>query len=831
MDIKMKIENVTQLLPIQNPLYSFLHNNALQAFEEYKFFEGIYKASLIYQGRTLPSGPDYRNWYKQGVIEHAILNQEVTHYINENKDCPITADEVLLILTHPIKYIVPEWATRKLSPAFYWKRNYQIDFIGKISSWVIPWVQGYLDQGQSLVGNPYTREGLISYFIDAIYNQPPFLRGFTARAADLISQYKNETPQTRLKNLLKKTGYLEEDYEDFLLELCFQIKGWSGMVNRLCHDSSQKIIHHIQINFFDWCSILVALNIALHESLCAEFKIKNQDLSAFSHKPSPLKFEQGSRIINECRSLGIKIKDEDAFLNWFEVFNNKKRYQIWQKALEQSLIKESHEQILKGLNARVTAASFEKPEAIFLFCIDDREESIRRHLEKINPRYKTEGVVGFFGLDMKFKSISHPKSTPQCPPFINPVFNAEETVNDKLNNAKFIRYYHILSTIVFRATRTYFRGLLASMLLGPFTLVNMMIRLFKPEFFFKLTNKIQNILLPESERQIKSNFDTRSKAERVKLICQMANLYDFEDFSKFIFVISHRSTATNNPYRQAYGCGACSGNSGAPNSYLFCEFANSKEVRHELKKMHFHIPENTIFIPLIHDTCSDAIDLVDARVRNQSYFSEIKPHLANLRLAAQYNAQERLRTLNPGAQPLPSKAIKLAFRRSMDLAQPRPEYGHAGVRIAVFGPREWTRHLNLERKAFLVSYDSSRDPDSYILRELLIGALPVCANIGLDYFFSKSDPQELGAGSKLPLNITGLIGVMTGAQSDLRIGLAEQMIDIHIPSRMIIYIDSTPEKLTPIFKSHPRLEKLVFNEWVHIFCVDPNQKIIRRYEC
>jgi hypothetical protein len=254
-------------------------------------------------------------------------------------------------------------------------------------------------------------------------------------------------------------------------------------------------------------------------------------------------------------------------------------------------------------------------------------------------------------------------------------------------------------------------------------------------------------------------------------------------------------------------------------------------VRDELKKASFYIPDDTLFIPLIHDTCSDAVDLVDAQVKNHHFFSEIKPHLANLRLAAKLNAQERLQILNPGFHPSPDKAIKMAFRRSMDLAQPRPEYGHAGVRMAVFGPREWTAQLNLKRRAFLVSYDSTRDPDTRILRELLIGALPVCANIGLDYFFSKSDPQALGSGSKLPLNVTGLIGVMTGAQSDLRIGLAEQMIDIHIPSRMIIYIDSTPEKLTPIFKSHSRLEKLVFNEWVHIFCVDANEKTIRRYEC
>ena len=57
------------------------------------------------------------------------------------------------------------------------------------------------------------------------------------------------------------------------------------------------------------------------------------------------------------------------------------------------------------------------------------------------------------------------------------------------------------------------------------------------------------------------------------------------------------------------------------------------------------------------------------------------------------------------------------------------------------------------------------------------------------------DPSGYGCGTKLPHNVTSLLGVMDGAQSDLRTGLPWQMVEIHEPTRLAIVVEGTRDGL------------------------------------
>ena len=136
----------------------------------------------------------------------------------------------------------------------------------------------------------------------------------------------------------------------------------------------------------------------------------------------------------------------------------------------------------------------------------------------------------------------------------------------------------------------------------------------------------------------------------------------------------------------------------------------------------------------------------------------------------------------------------------------------------------------MDRRVFLTEYDPAIDDENCrVLTRILQAAIPVCAGISLEYYFSSVDVEGYGCGSKLPHNIVSMIGVMTGAASDLRPGLSQQMIEILEPMRILFVIETTPAKLDRIIEANPGIAKLVRGNWVQIAVIDPNTAKILRY--
>src|SRR5439155_24283917 len=156
-------------------------------------------------------------------------------------------------------------------------------------------------------------------------------------------------------------------------------------------------------------------------------------------------------------------------------------------------------------------------------------------------------------------------------------------------------------------------------------------------------------------------------------------------------------------------------------------------------------------------------------------------------IARRREAHERCRRFDavPRWYP-PLAALAHVQGRAADLAQPRPEYGHATNAVCIIGRRTRTRGLFLDRRAFLVSYDpATADADGATLARVLAAVVPVAAGINLEYYFSRVDPVGYGSATKLPHNITALLGVMDGHASDLRTGLPWQMVEVHEPVRLL----------------------------------------------
>jgi hypothetical protein len=388
----------------------------------------------------------------------------------------------------------------------------------------------------------------------------------------------------------------------------------------------------------------------------------------------------------------------------------------------------------------------------------------------------------------------------------------------------------------FVSSRSLVRGWLSTTALGLLSAVPLIGHLLAPRRYALLRDWLNKAFLPEprTELQFMRNaaqsedavegllmgFAAGEKAESVASVLGPAGLT--RGFSRIVVILGHGSTSLNNPHESAHDCGACGGRRGGPNARLFAAMANRPEVHFRLKKMGIDIPADTWFIGGYHDTCSDDVELFDLDLLPPTHRAELQRIRESLEGAARRNAHERARRFE--SCPLdatPDEALRHVEERSEHLAQPRPEYGHCTNSVCIVGRRSLTRGLFLDRRAFLTSYDADQDGDDRSLTSLMAAVAPVCAGISLEYYFSFVDNDRYGCGTKLPHNVTGLVGVMDGHASDLRTGLPWQMVSIHEPVRILFVVETTPERLNGVIARSASLKQMVTNRWIRIAAIDP----------
>ncbi len=494
------------------------------------------------------------------------------------------------------------------------------------------------------------------------------------------------------------------------------------------------------------------------------------------------------------------------------------------------------------------------PLAQLVFCMDDREEGMRRHLEEVNPRLETLGGAAHFAVFQNYYGLDDRAPTALCPvvPTVIvpshdvhevPRAGAEATAaKHRRRNARRLRWQDSLHQVTRRGIAA---GTLLTALAAPVALATLLLRSLAPAALGSLNTALRrgfelavptrldlnaaDPAAPATPEQPRQGFTDAEQAERIAGF--LTNLGLTRDFAPLVVIMGHGSNSTNNPHLAAYDCGACSGRHSGPNARLFCAMANRPEVRALIRERGIAVPESTWFLAGEHNTADDLItwyDAEDVPAPLRAVVAEVDRALAE---AAPAHAQERCRRLYSAPLSIGKDgALAHVWARRNDYSQPRPELGHVTNACAFFGRRAMSRGAYFDRRAFLISYDPTQDPEGKVLeRHLLINGA-VGAGINLEYFFSTVNNEAFGCGSKIMHNVAGYFGVMQGAGSDLRTGLPKQMIEIHEAMRLLVVIEQTLDIITAVYQRQPPLQELVGNGWVIVAAKDPETGAIHQFD-
>jgi uncharacterized protein YbcC (UPF0753/DUF2309 family) len=733
---------------------------------------------------------------------------------------------------------------------------------------LIPFCAAFLDQGLAQWRLPGRGEGFLQSFIRthgrSSFGVPSWRRSLPELLQPLVNG--ESAALGSIAQSLDLLGVGPDQRADFIMRSLMALRGWAGMTWQM-ESNAEWALHPAPsgtlVEFLCVRLILDRLALAHVDGKSTADERSLRDLWEVGFGRGDVDSTASSRVeslayttFRLAQRLGWPLGrlsrltggEWDALLIEIESFNDIERRRVLHLAFERRY----RETALQAIEAHAAQAppspAGQTPSFQLMCCIDEREESFRRAIEEIDPACETLGIAGFFGVAMYYRGVTEAHYRPLCPVMVTPQHSVREGpphAHAESNRRRMAGHRTLgkLSHRLHLETRTVWGGLFTG-LAGAVAAIPLVARILFPRFVANVRRAFGRLASPTlTELQLDREEDPSADAPTPigYTVEEMANivagafrsmgLTPEHGFSPVIVVCGHGSSSLNNPHKSAHDCGACGGGRGGPNARAFAQMANDPRVRGMITSHGLAIPAHVQFVAAYHNTCDDSVSWFDLESLTSKNHAALEHAREVIDAARRRSAHERCRRFESAPRWLDDAAgLRHVEERSEDLSQARPEFGHATNVLCLVGRRQWSRGLFLDRRAFLVSYDPTQDDQrGTVLEGLLQAIVPVCVGINLEYFFSHVDPTGFGCGTKLPHNISCLLGVMDGARSDLRTGLPWQMVEIHEAIRLQFVIETTPEILNRIFADNPEIDRLARGGWMHVASLDPGDRALYRY--
>ncbi|MCA9606984.1 MAG: DUF2309 domain-containing protein [Myxococcales bacterium] len=697
----------------------------------------------------------------------------------------------------------------------------------------------FVDQGIAYWTMPGREHGLLDAFRDLYARRlgppDPWMRGLAAK----LETTRPLDAEELVEHLFEALEVPERRWDEVIEATLRALPGWAGMMAQLEERPDRAPVKAPPARLADF----LALSLLLEEH-AIEHVLRGEGSDEPRPAASPerdLATVYEAFVMAQVTGVGPAELDDPrharAFVEAVAAFDSLARRRLWHLAYE----RHHRHDVLDGMlaHAALGIPEVSSPRCQALFCIDEREESLRRHLEELDGTMETLGFAGFYGVPMAYQGLTDVRPTPLCPVVIQPKHLVVEAPIEEAHGRSSAARRQLIGKMQHSSlvgSQTVVRGGLLSASLGLASAVPLVGRVLFPRLAERLAHGIEHATAgaPATRLKIERGEDEGPNEEGLFPGFTVAEMADIvagvlkttgiaERLAPLVVVVGHGSSSLNNPHEAAHDCGATGGGRGGPNARAFSAMANHPGVRALLAERGAPIPAETWFVGAYHNTCDDGIDWYDVDLVPEAHVSELTRLHAVFEQGRRLDAHERSRRFESAPLGIdPEAALAHVEGRAVDLGEPRPEYGHATNAICIVGHRDRTRGLFLDRRAFLVSYDPASDENGDVLGPLLASVGPVGAGINLEYYFSFVDNEGYGSGTKLPHNVVGLVGVMNGHASDLRTGLPWQMVEIHEPVRLLTIVEAEPAQLAALLEKHPGVARIVLNRWIQVVAWSPS---------
>ena len=521
-------------------------------------------------------------------------------------------------------------------------------------------LSSYFDFGLAYWPMPNREKGMWQCFCE-MYSKSGFLSTkFLKTLRRTISVAKWYQYDEAIAFLLQRLAIPEEHMDDYMFRTLYRYKGWTGTIKSLEGMPEWIPKHDIKAAFKEVIPVILVLELAAIESLC-----DIRGLKVPVYKPEPL--YDPYFVASIVSALGVI--NGGTFPKEVTQFTDENRQEIWQCAYEDTF----YNQFLSAYKKCAIEAKpkYKLPDYQVFTCIDEREESFRRHLEQIDPGVETLSAAGHFALDMRFKGAVDKHYRKMCPhPLVTPSAQIYEEVV-KLDDAmpKKLQIYGEVQWAITQSSKTLLGSFVHTTFSGLLNFLPYILDVLSPKYSSRLRRYLAahepktRLVYKKENKENEKGWDLQGRIARATAILKGAGFSD--NFSPYVFVLGHGSSSLNNPHEAAHDCGACAGGRGAPNARLFAAICNEPEVRAGLAKNGIIIPDYTRFIGGYHNTCSDEVLLFDLP---DPIEPRLQKYIDSIRRAAALDAKERCRRFDEVKTDLSEKAFA-DYARLEDIRQ------------------------------------------------------------------------------------------------------------------------------------------------------------------